>query len=122
MACLSRSAVRPLPEIPTALFTGRLNEWKGWEVFVRAAAIAHGQVPDARFRLVGGLVSGGSISDQAVVTEMDVADPTRAWLTWEGKVADARSSMRDSWVVAVPSTRPDPSRTSSSRRCRRAAP
>ena len=37
---------------------GRLEYWKGQDVFIKAAAIVHRQVPDARFLVVGGEVEG----------------------------------------------------------------
>jgi hypothetical protein len=30
------ASIQPLPDVPTAVFVGRLNEWKGHLVFVEA--------------------------------------------------------------------------------------
>ena len=97
-----------LPAAPSAVFVGRLNEWKGWEVFVRAASIAHARVPEATFRLVGGVAPGGRVTADIVRAAIRAEDPSGAWLVWAGETADARASMRLSWLVVVPSVRPDP--------------
>jgi glycosyltransferase involved in cell wall biosynthesis len=57
---------------------------------------------------VGGLVPDGGLDRGIVEGEIEASDPTRTWLRWDGEVPDARQVMRDSWVVAVPSIRPDP--------------
>jgi glycosyltransferase involved in cell wall biosynthesis len=98
----------PLPDQPSAVFVGRLNAWKGWEVFVRAAGQAHARVPRARFQIVGGVVQGGTISQADVRSVLDAVDHSRTWLTWMGEMADGRAAMREAWLVTVPSVRPDP--------------
>jgi glycosyltransferase involved in cell wall biosynthesis len=41
------------PEAPTAVMVGRLAPWKGHEVFIRAAALVHREMPTARFLILG---------------------------------------------------------------------
>jgi glycosyltransferase involved in cell wall biosynthesis len=93
---------------PRAAFVGRLNEWKGWDVFIRAALVVHRSLPDARFVLAGGTVptAGGDGTD--IDDLIRSADPDGRWLTWVGEVADPRPVMRDAWVVVAPSVRPEP--------------
>lgn len=100
--------VAALPEAPTATFIGRINAWKGHEVFVAAAALAHARVPEARFRIVGGTVAGDLDSAEQLRKELARIDAAGDWITWPGGVPDARDEMRSSWVVVVPSTEPDP--------------
>ncbi len=98
----------PLPPDPVALFVGRMNEWKGWEVFIEAAAEAHPQVPDARFRLLGGVVPGTEIDAATVQRAINAADPSGTWLEWLGERPSSLPAMNEAWLVTVPSTRPDP--------------
>jgi glycosyltransferase involved in cell wall biosynthesis len=94
-----------IPSVPRATFVGRINAWKGQEVFVEAAKLVHERVPEATFRLVGGTVAG-DVGAELRLREQLPAD--REWLTWVGEVGDSRAEMRDAWAVVVPSTKPDP--------------
>ena len=98
----------PLPRSPVAMFLGRINEWKGWEIFIEAAGLAHERVPQARFTLVGGVVPGGALGPEAVNQMIVEHDPMGEWLEWVGELRDPKPSIRDAWLVASPSTRPDP--------------
>lgn len=100
--------VTELLETPTATFIGRVNAWKGHEVFVAAAALAHARVPEARFRIVGGTVAGDLDRAEQLRQELARIDGAGTWISWPGEVPDARAEMRSSWVVVVPSTKPDP--------------
>lgn len=100
--------IAPFPKIPTAVFVGRLNSWKGADVFVRAAALVHDQLPASRFRVVGDVVPGDDMTASSFAAQVRQIDPTGTWLVWEGEQPNARAAMRNAWVVAVPSTRPDP--------------
>ncbi len=46
------------PDTPAAALVGRLVDWKGPDVFVRACSIVARKVPDAKFLLVGDAVYG----------------------------------------------------------------
>jgi glycosyltransferase involved in cell wall biosynthesis len=85
-----------------------MNEWKGWDVFIEAARLTHQRLPEAVFRLVGGVVPGADIDAAAVEKAVGQADPSRTWLRWLGEQPSALPSMRHAWLVAVPSIRPDP--------------
>jgi glycosyltransferase involved in cell wall biosynthesis len=98
----------PLGDTPRAAFVGRMNAWKGWELFIQAAAIVHERMPSSRFLIAGGTVPGDAIPQASVTSAVRAADPTGTWLAWLGEVADARRVMRDSWVVVAPSKRPEP--------------
>lgn len=99
---------RPLPQARTVLFVGRLNTWKGHDVFLAAATRIHEKAPDVRFRIVGGVVPADEETPTRVRSEISGRDPSGDWLEWVGEVADARRSMREAWIVTVPSTQPDP--------------
>lgn len=99
---------RPLPDAPRALFVGRFNGWKGQETFIEAACLAHERVPTATFALVGGAVPTDQATAAAVEAQARTADPAGDWLELVGEVPDSREAMRGAWLVAVPSTLPDP--------------
>jgi len=99
---------RPLPEQPRALFVGRFNNWKGHEIFMEAASLAHERVPTATFALVGGAVPVDPETTKATESRARALDPDGAWLQLVGEVPESREAMRDSWLVVVPSTLPDP--------------
>ena len=98
----------PLPATPTVAFIGRLNAWKGHEVFIAAATMVHRNRGDARFVLVGGPVPGDLTTEHQVREELGRIDPAEAWISLRGEVADVREVMQSAWAIAVPSTRPDP--------------
>ena len=98
----------PLPDVPSAVFVGRFNGWKGQETFISAASLAHEQLPAASFCLVGGAVPSDHETASAVEAQARSADPSATWLRLAGEVPDSRQAMRGAWVVAVPSTLPDP--------------
>ena len=81
---------KPLPTAPQAMFVGRLNRWKGQEVFVEAAAIVHARLPDVTFRLVGGAVPGDEETASSLLARTRSLDPTETWLRVAGEVPDAR--------------------------------
>jgi glycosyltransferase involved in cell wall biosynthesis len=95
-----------IPSTPKATFVGRINAWKGQEVFIEAAKLVHDRMPEATFRLVGGTVAGDATAELRLREHL--SDRVGEWLTWVGEVGDSRAEMRDAWVVVVPSTKPDP--------------
>jgi glycosyltransferase involved in cell wall biosynthesis len=99
---------RALGEAPRAVFVGRFNGWKGQETFMEAASIAHGRVSTATFALVGGAVPSDQETAVAVQLQAESIDPTGTWLQLLGELPDSREAMREAWLVAVPSTQPDP--------------
>ena len=99
---------QPLPDAPRAVFVGRFNGWKGQETFIEAASLAHERVPAATFALVGGAVPDDHATASEVERQARAVDPSGTWLHLVGEVSDSRDAMRGAWLVAVPSTLPDP--------------
>jgi glycosyltransferase involved in cell wall biosynthesis len=97
-----------LPDAPRAVFVGRFNGWKGQETFIDAAFLAHERVPTATFALVGGAVPADHTTARAVEERARSIDPAGGWLQLVGELGDSREAMRQAWLVAVPSTLPDP--------------
>lgn len=91
----------------TVAFVGRLNRWKGYEVFVTAAQrVAHSD-PSARFLMAGDPPAGEEwrAADLARrVADAGIADRVRIL----GRVDDAAHVFEAAGIVAVPSTWPDP--------------
>ena len=46
---------------PLVGLVGRLDHWKGVDLFLRAAALCHQEIPSARFAVIGGAVPGREI-------------------------------------------------------------
>lgn len=99
---------QPLPAMPRAVFVGRFNGWKGQQTFIEAASMAHERVPTATFALVGGAVPSDHDTAKAVARQALTVDPDGSWLQLVGELTDSRAAMREAWIVAVPSTLPDP--------------
>ena len=96
-------------DVPTAVFVGRLNDWKGWEVFAEAARRVHKRIPESRFctRRRDILERRDYDRDRRLDARGD-RHRLGERLHWSGEVDDARSVMQQGWVVVVPSTRPEP--------------
>jgi glycosyltransferase involved in cell wall biosynthesis len=106
-------APAPLPELadpagrPLVAFVGRLNRWKGYELFVDAIARVARAAPDARFVVAGDPPPGEEWRTA------DLADRIgRAGLSGRvrvlGFVPDGAAVFDASEIAVVPSTWPDP--------------
>lgn len=102
------SGLQPLGDVPTAVFVGRLNEWKGWQDVIEAAGEVRQAVPGCRILLAGGTVPAAGITNADVRRAIAAVDPGGGFLQWVGELDDAREVMQRSWVVLVPSRRPEP--------------
>lgn len=86
---------------------GRLVEWKGQDVFLRAAAQVLRAVPGVHFMIVGGVSDGPADYEHTLknlAQELDLAAHT----TFTGYRSDTAALMRASTVVVHASTRPEP--------------
>ena len=81
----------PLPETPSALFVGALEETKGIDVLAGAWRLASPRVPDASLRLVG----DGS---RAAVAE-------GLGVRWERRLShdDVAAALDEAWLLVLPS-------------------
>lgn len=90
------------------VLVGRLQRWKGADVFLRAAARVSQNRPDARFALVGGALYGWeqeyAESLPGLAAELGLAE--RVWFA--GHREDALELMAAADVVAHCSRRPEP--------------
>jgi glycosyltransferase involved in cell wall biosynthesis len=93
---------------PTVVMVGRVNGWKGHEIFLSAAERLHPIEPEARFRVVGGAVPGRPEPYQSMLARAGSIDPAQAWLTIVGHVDETRAELERAMIVVLPSTGPEP--------------
>jgi glycosyltransferase involved in cell wall biosynthesis len=98
------------PDAPVVGFVGRLDPWKGCDVFVRAAATVAAEHPRARF-----LVSGGSLPGyeehaaglERLAAELGIADRIQ-FTGWTYRLDDIPEVMAALDVFVHTSVRPEP--------------
>lgn len=88
-------------------YVGRLNRWKGYELFIEAVGLVAARHPAASFLLIGDAPAGEEwrVGDAA---ERIAAQGLGSRLTPLGFVADPPTIMETVDIVCVPSTQPDP--------------
>ncbi|MET9176720.1 GT4 family glycosyltransferase PelF [Kitasatospora aureofaciens] len=92
----------PEPETPTLSWAGRVDPIKDLETLIRAFAIVHREIPEARLRLFGGTPKGGEAYRDgciALAAELGVADS----VAFEGRVADITDAYAAGNVVMLSS-------------------
>ena len=90
------------PEIPTVSWAGRVDPIKDIETLLRAFAIVHKEMPDARLRMFGGTPAGGKPyleRCEHLAAELGVADVC----SFEGRVAEIRDAYVAGHVVVLSS-------------------
>lgn len=96
-----------LDTAPVVAFIGRLNRWKGYEVFVEAVAqIAH-EYPGTRFMVAGDPPPGEEWRTAALLdrlSRLGIADRIEV----VGFASDVRALLEQISVVVTPSTWPEP--------------
>ncbi len=98
-----------IPEdVPVATVAGRLQPWKGQDVFVKAAAIVSKRLPQARFLVVGGPTfekdEPYAQSLKQLAQELNAADR----IVFTGHRGDMPAIMAASDVVVHSSVEPEP--------------
>ena len=93
---------------PVAAIIGRLQPWKGQDVFMRAAARVAKEMPEARFLIVGGAAMPGdeAYSAQLRRAARELALPDRVFFL--GDRQDVPDLLAASNVVVHASTEPEP--------------
>jgi glycosyltransferase involved in cell wall biosynthesis len=92
----------PEPETPTLSWAGRVDPIKDLETLIRAFAIVHREIPEARLRLFGGTPKGGEAYRDgciALAAELGIADS----VAFEGRVADITDAYAAGNVVMLSS-------------------
>lgn len=102
-----RSVARRSPSHPRVAFVGRLNRWKGYEVFLEAIAQVAGEFPAVRFEFFGAPPVGEEWRAPALVREIE-----RQGLTSSANVMgfhhDIPRLLSSVDVLVVPSLWPEP--------------
>ena len=92
---------------PLIAYVGRLNRWKGYEVFVEAVAQISERYPTADFVLAGDPPFGEEWRAESLRQDAAAAGVTGR-LRLLGHVPDGAAVCSAADIVAVPSTSPDP--------------
>jgi len=88
---------------------GRLEHWKGQDVFIRAAAIVNQKRPDTRFLVVGGEVEGrGRGSFQSFCRKLAKKLGIKDQVIFTGQRNDVAHIMKNLDVFVHASVTPDP--------------
>jgi glycosyltransferase involved in cell wall biosynthesis len=101
----------PLPALagmsPLVAYVGRLNRWKGYDLFVEAVERVAPAFPEARFVLAGDPPPGEEWRTADLAQRLAAAGIAER-VTLLGFVADGAAVCDAADIVAVPSTWPDP--------------
>ncbi|MCA2178227.1 GT4 family glycosyltransferase PelF [Nonomuraea glycinis] len=90
------------PETPTLVFMGRVDPLKDLHTLIRAFAIVHDKIPEARLRLFGGVPAGNETyyeSCLALIAELELGDSA----VFEGRVSTPVDAYHAGSVVALTS-------------------
>jgi glycosyltransferase involved in cell wall biosynthesis len=85
----------------------RLNEWKGQEVLIDAAARLRPELPGLRVHLVGDVYRGQAFHREQLMTQVRGLGLDDV-VVFEGERRDAAQIVADSDVFVLPSRRPEP--------------
>jgi glycosyltransferase involved in cell wall biosynthesis len=102
------AAIPAPPEAPQFLFVGRLLYWKGLHLLLRAMAIVHRSVPNARLKIIGSGEDGAWLrtvekeAGVAALVEWVPAKPqSEIWREYRESLAFAFPSLHDSGGMVV---------------------
>jgi glycosyltransferase involved in cell wall biosynthesis len=102
------SALSPMTwSNPVVLMAGRVNGWKGHDVFVRAAARLHRDLPGVVFRIVGGPVLERMGPYESLREDVKRLDARGEWLQLVGWTDDMATEILRAIAVVLPSTAPE---------------
>jgi glycosyltransferase involved in cell wall biosynthesis len=90
------------PQTPTLVFMGRVDPLKDLHTLIRAFAIVHDKIPEARLRLFGGVPAGNETyyeSCLALIAELELEDSA----VFEGRVSTPVDAYHAGSVVALTS-------------------
>jgi len=96
------SPVEGEPEAPTISFVGRIDPLKDLHTLVRAFAVVHARMPEARLRIFGPVPLGDERYRDSVVSLVSELGLQRV-ATLEGAVASSRTAIAAGQVVAMSS-------------------
>ncbi|GAA1936698.1 GT4 family glycosyltransferase PelF [Kitasatospora viridis] len=92
----------PEPQAPTLSWAGRVDPIKDLETLIRAFALVHAELPEARLRLFGGTPKGGeAYRDRCVALAEELG--VGASVHFEGRVADITDAYAAGNVVMLSS-------------------
>ncbi len=106
--CAKRSEMGIARDAPVIAVVGRLQSWKGQDVFIRAAAIVAEAFPSARFLVVGGPSMAGDEDYEAGLKQLARQLGVAGSVLFCGEREDVPELMGASDIVVHTSTVPEP--------------
>ena len=99
----------PPPEgVPVVLMAGRVNGWKGHDVFVSACERLHQEGLRAVYEIVGGPVPGRTEPFDRLRDRVARIDAHGDWIRFDGWTDAMPARITQASVVVLPSTGPEP--------------
>ena len=98
----------PVDGAPVVLMAGRVNGWKGHDVFVSACEILHREGLRATYEIVGGPVPGRSDPYEQLRDRVARLDARGAWIRFDGWTDSMPARIKRASVVVLPSTGTEP--------------
>lgn len=98
----------PVDGDPVVLMAGRVNGWKGHDVFVSACEALHREAVRAVFEIVGGSVPGRTDPYDQLRARVKRLDGRGEWIRFDGWTDSLSARIARASVVVLPSTGTEP--------------
>jgi glycosyltransferase involved in cell wall biosynthesis len=98
----------PGDAVPVVLMAGRVNGWKGHDVFVAACELLHQQGVRAVYEIVGGPVPGRTDPYDQLRDRVERLDGRAEWIRFDGWTDSLPARIARATVVVLPSTGQEP--------------
>jgi glycosyltransferase involved in cell wall biosynthesis len=98
----------PVDADPVVLMAGRVNGWKGHDVFVSACEVLHREGVRAVYEIVGGPVPGRTDPYDQLRDRVERLDGRAEWIRFDGWTDSMSTRIARASVVVLPSTGAEP--------------
>jgi len=98
----------PPEGVPVVLMAGRVNGWKGHDVFVSACELLHQEGLRAVYEIVGGPVPGRTELFDRLRVRVARIDAHADWIRFDGWTDAMPARITQASIVVLPSTGPEP--------------
>jgi len=96
------------PDSPLVMIAGRLQPWKGQDIFIKASSIVANSFPDARFLVVGGALFGIDIDFPGYLENLAMELGVKNKVMFTGHIHNVRDYMQTSDAIVHASVVPEP--------------